>query len=136
MRNYKELGVWQKALDLTTEVYRMTRHFPDEEKFGVTSQFRRAAVSIPANIAEGRGRGTTKEYVQFLLISRGSLMELESHGIIASRLGYLSDDESAKLKMRVEEIGRMLNGLVQSARGRKTDSRSLIPDPQSQITTY
>jgi four helix bundle protein len=70
LKNYKELEVWQKAIDLTTEVYRTTNHFPDEEKFGRTAQIRRAAVSTAANIAEGWGRGTTKEYIQFLLISR------------------------------------------------------------------
>ena len=119
MKTYKELGVWQKAVDLTTEVYRITRHFPDDEKFALTGQIRRAAVSIPANIAEGWGRGTTKEYIQFLLISRGSLMELETHTIIGARLGYLSEKDTAALKLRVDEIGRMLNGLIQSLKGRK-----------------
>ena len=131
MKNYKELEVWQKAIDLTTEVYRITHRFPDEEKFGLTAQIRRAAVSTAANIAEGWGRGTTGEYIQFLLISRGSLMELETHGIIAMRLGYVSDLEISKLKSRVQEIGRMLNGLVQSLRGRKLTSRLPVPIPKS-----
>jgi four helix bundle protein len=129
VRNYKELEVWQKAIDLTTEVYTMAHHFPDEEKFGLTAQIRRAAVSIAANIAEGWGRGTTKEYIQFLLISRGSLMELETHGIIAMRLGYLSELETSKLKSRVQEIGRMLNGLIQSLRGYKVVPRPPVPNP-------
>jgi four helix bundle protein len=129
VKHYKDLEVWQKALDLTTEAYKTTRHFPDEEKFGLTAQLRRASVSMPANIAEGWGRGTTKEYVQFLLISRGSLMELETHGIIAARLGYLSEKEMTGLKMRVEEIGRMLNGLIKSLRGRRAVRSSPTPNP-------
>lgn len=108
MKTYKELGVWRKSVDLTEEVYSITRHFPHEEKFGLTSQIRRATVSIPANIAEGWGRGTTREDLKFLLISRASLMELETHGIISARLGYLSKEEFAGLETRIDEIGRML----------------------------
>ncbi len=129
MKSYKELGVWQKALDLTSEVYRMTRHFPDGEKFGLTAQIRRASVSVAANIAEGWGRGTTKEYIQFLLVAWGSLMELETHAIIAGRLGYLSEEETVNLKVRAEEIGRMLNGLIQSLRGRQAVRSSPTPNP-------
>ena len=129
MRNYKELEVWQKAINLTTEVYRTTHCFPDEEKFGLTAQIRRAAISIAANIAEGWGRGTTKEYIQFLLISRGSLMELETHGIIAMRLGYLSEIDFAMPKSRVQEVGRMLNGLIQSLRSCRVTSRTPAPNP-------
>lgn len=79
MKSYKELEVWNKAVDLVMEVYKLTKDFPPEEKFALTSQMQRAAVSIPANIAEGWGRGSTKEYIQFILIARGSLMELETH---------------------------------------------------------
>jgi four helix bundle protein len=129
VKTYKELGVWRKAVDLTTEVFRITRHFPDDENFGLTSQIRRAAVSIPANIAEGWGRGTTREYLKFLLISRGSLMELETHDIISARLGYLSKEETAGLNARVDEIGRMLNGLIQKLRNREVASRSPVTNP-------
>jgi four helix bundle protein len=129
VKTYKELGVWRKAVDLTTEVFRITRHFPDDENFGLTSQIRRAAVSIPANIAEGWGRGTTREYLKFLLISRGSLMELETHDIISARLGYLSKEETAGLNARVDEIGRMLNGLIQKLRNRDVASRSPVTNP-------
>lgn len=129
MKTYKELGVWQKAVDLTTEVYKITRQFPDDEKFGLTSQIRRAAVSIPANIAEGWGRGPTRENIQFLLISRGSLMELETHGIISASLGYLPREEFAGLKQQVDEIGRMLNGLIHTLRNHRVDSRSPAPNP-------
>ena len=118
MKDYKELGVWQKGLVLTTEAYRVTSRFPDDEKFGLTSQIRRAAVLIPANIAEGWGRGTTKEYVQFLLVSRGSLMELETHAIIARQLGYLSEPQLTTFQRMIEEIGQMLNGLIPSLKGK------------------
>jgi four helix bundle protein len=126
---YKELEVWQKALDLTTEIYKLTHHFPDQEKIGLTVQIRRAAVSVAANIAEGWGRGTTKEYIQFLLVSRGSVMELEIHGIIARRLGYLSEAQIVGLQTMVDEIGRMLNGLIQSLRDRQVARRSPTPNP-------
>lgn len=129
VKTYKELGVWRKAVDLTTEVYRATRCFPDEEKFGLTSQIRRAAVSIPANIAEGWGRGTTREYLRFLLISRASLMELETHGTISTRLGYLSEEEFAGLTTRMDEVGRMLNGLTQKLRNRSQVTRSALTSP-------
>lgn len=76
MKDYKELEVWQKAVSLATSMYEVTKTFPDTEKFGFTNQIRRAAISVPANIAEGWGRGSTKEYVQFLLVARGSLLEL------------------------------------------------------------
>src|SRR5207248_5187979 len=92
--------------------------FPDAERFGLTAQIRRAATSVPANIAEGWGRGSTKEYIQFLLIARGSLMELETHMIITQKLRYLSQEQLGAVQKEVEEIGKMLNGLIQSLRGR------------------
>ena len=88
------------------------------EKFGLTAQIRRAATSVPANIAEGWGRGSTKEYIQFLLIARGSLLELETHMIITQKLRYLSQEQLGAIQKEVEEIGKMLNGLIQSLRGR------------------
>lgn len=105
MKNYKELAVWQKSVSLSLDVYKMTGRFPDAEKFGLTSQFRRAATSIPANIAEGWGRGSTREYIQFLLVARGSLMELDTHALIAHKLGYLDGDRFATLQKNIEEIG-------------------------------
>ncbi len=118
MKSYKELGVWRKAVSLALDVYKLTSHFPDSEKFGLTSQIRRAATSIPANIAEGWGRGSTKEYVQFLLVARGSLMELETHLIIGQKLQYLNQEQLAVVQQQIQEVGKMLNGLVQSLRGR------------------
>ncbi len=116
MRNYKELGVWQKAVRLASETYRVTQAFPQAERFGLTSQARRAATSVPANIAEGWGRGSTKEYIQFLMVARGSLMELETHLIIAQDLGYIAPEQFEPLRREIEEVGRMLNGLVSSLR--------------------
>jgi len=128
VKNYKELDVWQKAVRLAMEVYRATSRFPDTEKFGLTSQMRRAATSIPANIAEGWGRGTTKEYIQFLLIARGSLMEAETHAIIGQQLRYLSSEQLNALQGQIEELGKMLNGLINSLR-RTQQPRPPAPGP-------
>ena len=118
MKSYKELEVWQKSVNLAIETYRMAKKFPNEERFGLTAQVQRATTSVPANIAEGWGRGSTKEYIQFLLIARGSLMELETHLIIAHQLDYLSKDELEQLQKEIENIGKMLNRLIQTLRAR------------------
>jgi|SRR5437667_272527 len=120
MKDYKELHVWQKAVGLVTETYKATRAFPDEEKFGLTAQARRAAASIPANIAEGWGRGTTKEYVQFLIVARGSLLELETHLIVSRNLGFLEPADLDSLNKNIHEVGRLLNSLIRSLRSRKS----------------
>ena len=114
MKNYKELEVWQKGMDLAVQVYQMTATFPPEEKFGLVSQIRRAVTSIPANIAEGWGRGSTKEYVQFLRIARASLMEFETHLILAARLTYIQGDRLSTLLQEVETLGKRINSLIQS----------------------
>lgn len=124
VRNYKELSVWQKAVGLAVEAYKLTRTFPNDEKFGMTSQLRRAATSISSNIAEGWGRGTTKEYIQFLLIARGSLMEMESQLVVGQKLGYLSEKGLHDFQTSIEEVGRMLNGLVRSLRSPQRTSVS------------
>jgi four helix bundle protein len=118
MKDYKELQVWQKAVAFVTETYKTTRGFPDEERFGLTAQIRRAVTSVPANIAEGWGRASTKEYVQFLIVARGSLLELETHLIVARNLGYLNQAQLGAAQSRIEEIGKMLNSLIQSLRSR------------------
>ncbi len=112
VRTFRDLVVWQKAMDLVTEIYRVTQHFPKEEIFGLTSQLRRAAVSVPSNIAEGQGRITEKEFRQFLGNARGSLAEVETQIIIANNLDYLDDPEFQKLSGMVAETGRILNGLI------------------------
>jgi four helix bundle protein len=112
MKNYKELEVWQKGIDLAIQIYQLAKMFPSEEKFGLASQIQRAATSIPANIAEGWGRGSTKEYIQFLRIARASLMELETHSIIAKKLGYIEGDRLVTLQQEVETLGKRINALI------------------------
>src|SRR5271169_235715 len=118
MKNFKELEVWQKSRKLAVSLYRATESFPSAERFGLTSQIRRSANSVPANIAEGWRRGSTKEYIQFLTIARGSLMELETHMIIASDLTYLKLDQLENVQQQIESIGQMLNRLIQVLQGR------------------
>jgi four helix bundle protein len=130
MKDHKELMVWQRAVELVTEIYKVTRAFPDEEKFGLTSQARRAVTSIPANIAEGWGRGSTKEYVQFLIVARGSLLELETHLIVSRNLGFLKQIDLEKLQRRLDEVGRMLNSLIRSLRSRTSTPSSQSPAPR------
>ena len=111
---YSELVVWQKAMDLVTEIYKITAKFPTEERFGLLSQARRAAVSIPSNIAEGHGRKSTGAYINHLSIAHGSLMELETQIQIALRLDFISTDETSVLLAQTNEIARMLSGLKKS----------------------
>jgi four helix bundle protein len=118
VRSYRDLIAWQKAIELVTEIYRATEGFPDSEPFGLTSQLRRAAVSVPSNVAEGQGRQSTGEFKQFLGHARGSLLEVETQIFIAGNLGYLSREQSASLIKRTEEVGRILNGLLNSLKGR------------------
>ncbi|MGB9198500.1 MAG: four helix bundle protein [Terriglobales bacterium] len=113
-RSYKDLIAWQKSMDLVTAIYRDTANFPREEQFGLTSQLRRAAVSIPSNIAEGQGRLSEKEFRYFLGQSRGSLMEVETHLQIGQNLGYLDSEKTSALLKACAEIGRILNGLLTS----------------------
>ncbi|MFO0969858.1 MAG: four helix bundle protein [Gemmataceae bacterium] len=108
-KNYKELIVWQKAVALVTEVYRVTSGFPQDERFGLTSQMRRAAVSIPSNIAEGQGRLTKGEFRQCLGYAKGSLLELETQLLISQNLGFLRDEEAPY--GHLSEVARLLNGL-------------------------
>jgi len=111
---YSELLVWQKAMDLVTSTYRLTATFPASEKFGLIGQLQRAAVSIPANIAEGHGRKSTKAYLNHLSIANGSLMEFETLVRIAVRLGYLKLKEESEVLSGTDEIGKMLSGLRRS----------------------
>lgn len=112
--SYKELIVWQKAVELVAEVYAASSQFPREEVFGLVSQMRRCAVSVPSNIAEGQGRATKGEFVQFLSHARGSLFELETQLLIAAKLGYLSPKRHEHLGLQTEEVARILNGLLTS----------------------
>jgi four helix bundle protein len=112
--SYKDLVVWKKAMELVAEVYAATATFPREEMFGLTSQLRRSAVSVPSNIAEGQGRATKGEFIQFLAHARGSLFELETQVLIAGKLGYLSAELQGSLGEQVQEVARILNGLLTS----------------------
>lgn len=109
-----KLVVFQKSHQLVLTIYNLTKRFPDDERFGLSSQLRRAAASIPSNIAEGRGRGSSKEFIRFLLISRGSLEEVRYQTLLAKDLNYLSLSEYDNIKVLTEEIGRILNGLINS----------------------
>ena len=114
IRSHRDLIVWQKAIDLAERVYENTRCFPREETYGLTSQIRRAVTSIPANIAEGQGRRSKKEFQQFLGHARGSLLELDTHLELAFRFRYLSDSTIKLLQIQMQEVGRLLNGLLRS----------------------
>ena len=113
-RDVKQLTVWRKSVDLCKLVYHATACFPSAERFGLTAQMRRAAVAIPSNLAEGRGRGTRADYRQFVIIARGSACELETQTIIAQELGFLDAADADALLEQTREIIRMLNGLVRS----------------------
>jgi four helix bundle protein len=111
MTNYKHLKVWQKSIEMVSELYKATRQFPKEEKFGLISQMQRSAVSIPSNIAEGCGRNSDKELIQFLSIALGSAFELETQLIISSKLNYITDVLFKNLSTSILEIQRMLYSL-------------------------
>src|SRR6516165_10296995 len=111
IQSYRELEVWKLSMDLAAECFRTTKSFPKEEVFAMTSQIRRAAASIPANIAEGQGREHTKEFLHHLSVARGSLMELETHLMLSQRVGLLDQNATTLLLTRTERISRMLAGL-------------------------
>ncbi|MCA1815864.1 MAG: four helix bundle protein, partial [Acidobacteria bacterium] len=114
MRPHEKLGVWSKSVEFVVSLYKATETFPREEKFGLTSQVRRAAVSVPANIAEGAARRTAKEFIHFLSIAQGSTSEVETELLIAFRLGFLNERVYKDLCLSLDEIGRMISGLTQS----------------------
>jgi four helix bundle protein len=114
VNSFKDLVAWQKAMNLVTEIYRISRKFPQDELFGLTSQIRRAAVSIPSNIAEGRGKSSKGEFHQYLHHAMGSLAEVETQLLIARNLGYLDEVEVNQTTELVAETGRVLSGLLAS----------------------
>lgn len=118
IQHYRQLYVWQKAMDLAVSSYEITNRFPRSELFGLTSQIRRAAASIPANIAEGHSRAHTREFLNHLSMARGSLSELETHFTLSQRVGRISELELDQCLSLCEEIGRMLMGLRKSLEGR------------------
>lgn len=121
LATHRDLAVYERAVRLAVDLYRLTGRFPREERFGLVAQMRRAAVSVGANIAEGAARGTTREFAHFLVISRGSLVELETLLAIATRLGFPSD---AAVAGTIESLLRMLNALLRSLRHRQSSYSS------------
>ena len=113
---HKKLDVWKLAMDLVIKLYKVTANFPKEERFSLTDQIRRSAVSIPSNIAEGAARNTKREFVNFLHMAQGSLSELDTQIELAGRLGYLSEADYQKLELLMERINRMLTGLIRHQR--------------------
>lgn len=114
IKTHKDLLVWKKSIDLVEQIYKFTKQFPKEELYGITNQMRRCAVSIPANIAEGSGRKNKAEFIQFLHIALGSASELETHLIISQRLGFLSSNSYDEIMNALNEIIKMICGLINS----------------------
>jgi four helix bundle protein len=114
VKSFHDLFVWQKAMDMVVSLYQSTRSFPADERFGLTSQLRRAAVSVPSNIAEGHCRNSTQQFLNSISIAQGSLGELETQIILSFRLNYLNADQQTSLLGPTHEIGRLLHGLSNS----------------------
>jgi len=118
INSYRDLAIWQRSMMLAEMSYRLSVRLPSEEKYGLVTQIRRAAVSIPANIAEGHGRESTGSFIQFLRISQGSLKELETHLLLTERLGLAANEQLQPLLAECDEIGRMLRALIRSLQDR------------------
>ena len=121
IKSYKDLDVWKAAIELATDVYGVTKGFPKEEIYGLTSQMRRASVSIASNIAEGYGRESTAQFVQFLRISQGSSKELETQILLAERVGVLGSDQASALMKLSDDTGKMLRGLIRALEAKSRD---------------
>jgi four helix bundle protein len=118
LKNFKDLKVWQKAYQLCVTIYKITKRFPKAEQYGLTSQIRRSAVSVPSNIAEGYGRKTTQEYIQSLYIAYGSHCELETQTMLSKDLGYIKSDDFQELQQDIGDVERMLKALIKSLRNK------------------
>jgi len=114
VKPHKKLDVWKKAIDLTIDIYRLTETFPKTEVYSLTGQMRRAAVSVASNIAEGAGRQTKKEFINYLHMAQGSLSELDTQLVITSRLEYISAETHREIEIRIETISKMITGLIKS----------------------
>jgi len=119
IRRYQDLRVWQLSMDLVVEIYRASETFPKRETYGLSAQCRRAAVSLPSNIAEGHGRKHLGDYLHHLSIANGSLMELETQILIAGRMGFVQPEERASLLQQTSDVGRMLAGLIAALKRRR-----------------
>ena len=116
---HKNLEVWKQSIDFVTEIYKLTNLFPKEELYGLVQQMRRSAVSVPSNIAEGCGRKGNAETIQFLYIAAGSTSEIETQIIIANKIGFLSIDETEKIISQLDQIKRLLFGLIKSYKNKQ-----------------
>ncbi|MEN8262749.1 MAG: four helix bundle protein [Nitrospirota bacterium] len=125
LSNYKELKVWQRAYNLCLMIYKITKEFPKEEIYTLTSQIRRAAISVPSNIAEGYGRKSTLEYTRFLYIAYGSNCELETQILLSLDLGYIKSDKSNNIQKDIKEVERMLKALIKSLESKHSNPRPL-----------
>ena len=111
VKSYRDLIAWQRAMDLVLDVYDLSRRFPDDERFGLTNQVRRASVSVPSNIAEGQGRGVGAEFAHHLRISQGSVQEVETQLILGARLGFVPQSRADSALAAADEVGRLIRGL-------------------------
>jgi four helix bundle protein len=128
-QSYRDLIAWQKSIELVLEIYRCTNAFPRTETYGLVSQLRRAAISVPSNIAEGHERISTGQFRQFLGRALGCLMEIETQIIVAERLGYLDKEKSLQLLEHTAEVGKILNGLLRSLAARRFGPVQTLTDP-------
>ena len=118
VKSYRELVAWQRAMDLAEQVYSATQSWPSEERYGLTSQVKRAVVSVPSNIAEGQGRTTTREFLHHLSIARGSLMEVETQILLARRLDYINSEISSNVLECAAEVSKLISGLFRALENR------------------
>ena len=121
LKNYKELKVWQKSYQLCLEIYRITKAFPKDEQYGLTSQIRRAVISVPSNIAEGYGRKTTPDYLRSLYIAYGSSCELETQILLSGDLDYINDNDLKEILEKIGEVERMLKALIKSLKDKHSN---------------
>ena len=126
METHKDLRVWQQSIEMVTSIYLMTKAFPKDELFGLVSQMRRAAVSVPSNIAEGYARGTDKEKLHFLRISSGSMSEVETQLMLCSNLGYISQDLFNEMSEQITSVWKQLNSLITSIKKRLSPQEQLL----------
>jgi four helix bundle protein len=123
IKSFRDLIVWQKAMGFVVETYKASAAFPSDERFGLTAQLRRAAVSIPSNIAEGHGRESTREFLNFLSIAYGSLNEAQTQIMIAEKLSFLSSDRTANLLALAGEVAKLINGLCSSLKNKLKEAK-------------
>jgi len=135
IKSYQDLKVWQVAMALANDVYTVTAEFPKREWYGLASQVRRAAVSVPSNVAEGHARGSTRDFLRFLAVAQGSLAEVETQLLIAARQGILANEAVSTLLATADEVGKMLRSLRISLKAKISDApdQRYLPGPQGRV---